>query len=52
MDKTEIGAGLYVKEGFIDINSKNCVNGDDRHDNSVTLVVDNMVQFLCETIKR
>ena len=33
MDETEIGAGLDVKESFIDIDGKNGVNGDDRHDN-------------------
>jgi hypothetical protein len=43
MGNTEIGAGLYVEEGLVNIDGKNSVNSDDWHYNRVGLVVSKMV---------
>lgn len=52
MNDTEICTGLHVEKGLVNINSKNCINSNDRHENIIELIVGQIMQFLCETVKR
>lgn len=39
MDRAKICTCLNIKKGFINVNSKNCINCNDRHKNRVNLIV-------------